>query len=153
MPPHPPYPYVSSAAIRNNLIELTVELDHPDSGSYVEVSGSATQTSGAYANFYGIGEGTRGRSDPNGPNPTVNVSAHPLPPNKFRKDEDVTFVIRVAKVWLTVLGPEGSTPEPETRVSPADEGTTWNQLRRVSHITDDDSSDGTDGSQAAGAGH
>ena len=146
MPPSPPYPYVSSATIRNNVIELTVELGHSDSGSYVEVSGSATQTSGAFANFYGIEEGTPGRSDPNGPKPTVNVSAHPLPPNKFRKDEPVTCVIRVARAWLTVLGPEHPPLEQETQVSPAVEGTTWNQLRRVASIADDDSWDGTDGS-------
>jgi hypothetical protein len=130
-----PHPYVSSATIKNNVIEITIELDHHDSGSYVEVSGSATQTSGAYANFYDFKEVPAGFSDTRGPNPTVNVSAHPLPPNKFRKDEDVTVVIRVAKVWLTVLGPQDSpTPETTTQVPPADEGTTWSVLRKESNL-------------------
>jgi len=149
MPPQPDSrPYVNSAIIKNNEIEITVELDHPDSGSYVEVSGSATQSSGAYANFYDVGEATPGLTDPNGAYPTVNVSARPLPPNKFRKDEDVTFVIKVAKVWLTVLGPHGSGSISETvgQDSSADEGTTWDELRQQSHITDDDSSDSTGGS-------
>jgi hypothetical protein len=123
------------------MIEITVELDYPDSGSYAEVSGSATQTSGAYANFYDIKEATPGLTGPTGPYPTVTASAHPLPPNKFKNNEDVTFVIRVSKVWLTVLGPnQGSYTASAGSV--AEEGTTWNQLKKVSHITDDDSSNG-----------
>ena len=111
MPPQPQvHPFVTSAMIKNDLIELTVEFDHLDSGSYVEVSGSATQTGGAYANFYDVAEVPDGFSDTNGPNPSVTVSAHALPPNKFRKDQDVTCVIRTGKVWLTVLG-QGSQAE------------------------------------------
>jgi hypothetical protein len=135
-----PFPYVKSATIKNNTIELTVELDYPDSGSYLEVSGSATQTGGAYANFYTIGEAIPVRadpSDPKEPRPTINVSAHPLPPNNFRKGEDVTFVIRVAKVWLTVLGPDKPGLEPET----ATEGATWSVLKRWSHVNGDSSDD------------
>jgi hypothetical protein len=131
-----PFPYVKSATIKNNTIELTVELDYPDSGSYLEVSGSATQTGGAYANFYTIGEAIPVRadpSDPKEPRPTINVSAHPLPPNNFRKGEDVTFVIRVAKVWLTVLG---HGPRPVSQAGePAVEGTTWDSLRRWSRVS------------------
>jgi hypothetical protein len=135
MPPQPPvHPFVKSAMIKNDLIELTVELDHLDSGSYVEVSGSATQTGGAYANFYDVTEVPADLSDTNGPNPSVTVSAHALPPNKFRKDEDVTCVIRTGKVWLTVLGPQSPT------VSEVPESTKWNVIRKVSHIADDDDS-------------
>jgi hypothetical protein len=137
-----PRPFVTSATIKNNMIELSVELDHPDSGSYVEVSGSATQTGGAFANFYDIQEVPAGFSDTSGPYPSVNVSAHPLPANKFRDDQDVTCVIRVAKVWLTVLGRNGQTttlkvPPPP----PPPDGTKWDVVRKVSEITDDDSSD------------
>ncbi len=148
-----PRPFVKSATISGNVMELTVELDHPDSGSYVEVSGSATQTGGAFANFYDIKQATSGLTDPNGPYPTVNVSANPLPPNKFRADEDVTFVIRISRVWLTVLGSQGSTSTSDTtgQGTQAGEGTTWDQVRRQSHITDD-SSGGPDGAPAAGAG-
>jgi hypothetical protein len=64
------------------------------------------------------------------------VSGHPLPPNKFREDQDVTTVIRVGKVWLTVLG-KGPAIEPSTSVPNAGEGTVWNTVREVSEITGD----------------
>jgi hypothetical protein len=125
--------------IKNGSIELTVELDHLDSGSYVEVSGSASQTGGAYANFYDVAEVPANLSDPRGPNPSVTVSAHALPPHKFRKDQDVTCVIRTGKVWLTVLAPQGTEVPLRTTVPPgAEEGTRWDVIRQVSHIADDD---------------
>jgi hypothetical protein len=133
MPPQV-HPFVTSAMIKNNLIELTVELDHLDSGSYVEVSGSASQTGGAYANFYEVKEVPDGFSDTSGPNPSVTVSAHSLPPNRFRKGQDVTCVIRTGKIWLTVLG-QGL----PTETSSEDGSTKWNVIKAVSHITDDDS--------------
>jgi hypothetical protein len=138
-------PYVRSARISNGLIEMTVELGPSDAGSYVEVSGSATQTGGAFANFYGIGEATIDPASPSGPNPTVKISAHTLPPNKFWNDEDVTFVIRVAKVWLTVLGPNAVGLNPATK-GPAVDGTTWDQIKRVSHLNADDDWNGADAS-------
>jgi hypothetical protein len=148
-----PHPFVTTASVKNDLIEITVEFDYSDSGSYVEVSGSATQSGGAFANFYDIAETTPGLTGPTGAFPTVSVSAHPLPPNKFRKDEDVTFVIRVAKVWLTVLGPQGSTSSSaEGPGVPADQGTMWNVLRRQSHLDDGEAPDGGGAAQTAAAG-
>ena len=81
MPPQLPqvHPFVTSAMIKNGLIELTVEFDHLDSGSYVEVSGSATQIGGAFASFYDIQEVPAGFSDPSGPNPSVK-GVGPRPP-------------------------------------------------------------------------
>lgn len=135
MPPPPPYPYVRSATINKGQVEIIVELDPRESGYYVEVSGSATQTGGAFANFYGISEATVDPASPSGSNPTVKVSSDPLPPNKFWNDEDVTFVIRVSKVWLTVLGPQPTDPGTAPRTAgPADEGMTWNDLKKVSHL-------------------
>jgi hypothetical protein len=148
--PHMPVPsldnpYVRSATINNGLIEMTVELGPPDAGSYVEVSGSATQTGGAFANFYGIGEAKVDLASPSGSNPTVKISAHALPPNKFRNHEDVTFVIRVAKVWLTILGPNPLGLNPATK-GPAVDGMTWDQIKRVSHLNPDDDRNGADAS-------
>src|SRR5216683_515744 len=101
--PHPPegmplmpFPYVDSATIKNDSIELAVEVDPNDSGTYVEVSGSATQTGGAFANFYDIRPVPAAPNDPDDPTSTkryVFVSAHAIPPNKFREDQDVTVVI------------------------------------------------------------
>jgi hypothetical protein len=132
-----PIPYVNSAAIKNDKIELSVELDASDSGTYVEISGSATQTGGAFANFYDVQQVPTTSSDPGEPDKRyVSVSAHPLPPNHFRDDQDVTAVIRVAKVWLTVLG-RGYTTSQENPPPPAQEGTKWEQVRKVSEITGD----------------
>jgi hypothetical protein len=124
--------------IKNGLIELTVEFDRLDSGSYVEVSGSASQTGGAYANFYDVAKVPADLSDPNGENPSVTVSAHALPPGKFMKDQDVTCVIRTGKVWLTVLGRQATSAEQGVTDLTAGENTTWDDVKKVSHITDDD---------------
>ena len=145
-----PHPYVTTATITSDLIEITVEFDYAESSTYVEVSGSATQSGGAFANFYDIKE-TTASPGPAGPYPTVSVSAHPLPPQKFRKDEDVTFVIRVAKVWLTVLGPQGSPTTSTSEADPAQqagEGMTWNVVRRQSVLNDG----GDDGGSPDGGG-
>jgi hypothetical protein len=125
MPVPNPYPYVKSATLLNNVITLTLEFDHPDSGSYVEISGSATQTGGAYANFYGVTETTSGLTDPTGPNPTATVSANPQPGPSFTAGEDITFVIEVGAKWLTVLSVDPNSTS---------EGTTWDNLKRWSHV-------------------
>jgi hypothetical protein len=141
-----PHPYVTSAAIKNNMIEISVEVDASEAGTYVEVSGSATQTGGAFANFYDIrqvpaADPNARSSDPDDagkPVSFVYVSAHPLPPNKFRTDQDVSLVIRVGKVWLTVLGKSGTTgPSDPASIPSAGEGALWNALRRTSEITGD----------------
>jgi hypothetical protein len=133
-----PIPYVNSATIKNNKVELSVELDASDSGTYVEISGSATQTGGAFANFYDIQQVPTASSDPGEPDKRyVSVSAHPLPPSHFRDDQDVTAVIRVAKVWLTVLGRGYATSQEYPPPPPAQEGTKWDQVRKVSEITGD----------------
>lgn len=135
-----PRPYVTSATIKNDMIEISVEVDPSDPGTYVEVSGSATQTGGAFANFYDIQPVPTAPNDPDDPNSTdryVFVSAHPIPPNKFREDQDVTVVIRVGKVWLTVLGKGPTVAETSDSFQKAGEGTMWNTVRKVSEITGD----------------
>jgi hypothetical protein len=152
-----PHPFVRSATIKDDSIEITVEFDPPDVGTYAEVSGTASQTGGAFANFYDIKEVIRDPAEQSGLPPIIAVSAHPLPPNKFRKNEDVTFVIRVAKIWLTVLGPQGAQKPATTDPGvPADRGTTWNVKKAESHVQDDDdagdSPDGAGGVQTSAAG-
>jgi hypothetical protein len=140
MPPQPPpYPYVDSATINGDKIQLSVGVDNWDAGTYIEISGSASQTGGAFANFYDIQpvpDHPNDPDDPESPHRYVFVSAHPLPPNKFREDEDVTTVIRVGKVWLTVLGKEKQAAQPEG-TQPAREGAKWGVLRKVAEITGD----------------
>jgi hypothetical protein len=144
-----PYPFVKSATIQNSVITLTVELDYADSGSYVEISGSATQSGGAYANFYAIAEAPSGFAGPTGPHPTVDVSAHSEPPNNFTIGEDVTTVVRLSKLWVTVLGPNASQSS-NTSGGQAAEGTTWDTIKRLSHVTGGFSDDSQgDGPQSA----
>jgi hypothetical protein len=131
-----PHPYVTSATIKkDNIIEIGVEADNYNPGDYIEVSGHATQTGGAFANFYDIQEvpapTTKDNSRDGKPHSDVYVQAHPLPPNKFRKTEDVTIVVRVGKVWLTVLG---RTYDPTQEGLAAGEGTTWDELRQWSEV-------------------
>lgn len=134
-----PYPYVDSALISGDKIQLAVGVDNFEAGTYIEISGSATQTGGAFANFYDIQPVPNAPNDPDDPTSQhryVFVSAHPLPPNKFREDEDITTVIRVGKAWLTVLGKAGQ-PELPGGIQPSVDGTKWDVVRRVSEITGD----------------
>src|SRR5215471_13362110 len=136
-----PHPYVTSAQIKNNFIEIGVEADDYEPGSYIEVSGHATQTGGAFANFYDIKEVPAPVPGRDGDKHSdVYVQAHPLPPNQFKANEDVSIVIRVGKVWLTVLG---RTYNPNLEGLAAGEGTTWDQLRKWSEVNR--SSDSKDG--------
>jgi hypothetical protein len=144
------HPYVQTAAIKNNLIEITVVFDYADTDSYAEISGSATQSSGAFANFYDIKQVTPAPAGASDDHPTISVSAHPLPPNNFGAGDDITFVIKVAKVWLTVLG-----PDPAVRIPGQDPA--WNVVKKVSFVSDGDDNGGSPGgaagSQTAAAGH
>ena len=143
------HPYVQTAAIKDNLIEITVVFDYADTDSYAEISGSATQSGGAFANFYDIKQVTPAPAGAPDDHPTISVSAHPLPPNNFAAGDDVTFVIKVAKVWLTVLGPA---PDPRTGPDPM-----WNHVKQVSFVSDGDGNGGppagAGGVQASAAGH
>ena len=135
MPPDPSNPYVTSATIEDGKIKLSVDVTDYSAGTYVEISGSATQTSGAFANFYDIQQTPIKPNDSDDPESTkryVVVSAHPLPPNTFRADEDVTVVIRVGRVWLTVLG-KGLPGDTAT----SGKGARWTRVLRTSQVTDD----------------
>ena len=145
------HPYVQTAAIRDNLIEITVVFDYADTDSYAEISGSATQSGGAFANFYEVKQVTLPPAGSADHHPIASTSSHPLPPNKFVADEDVTFVIRVARVWLTVLG-----PDPKFDPNIPGQGPAWNVLKKVSFVSDGDDNgeppDGAGGVQTSAAG-
>jgi hypothetical protein len=142
-----PDSYVTSAKIVNGKIQLEVQVDqfaaqaHQfDDGQYVEISGQATQTSGAFANIYDIQQVPAGpNGDPEIPDEKdhyyVYVSGAPIP-HQFREDGDVTVVLRAARVWLTVLGSRsdrgGATSVNEDGTTPpAPDGTTWDRDPRV----------------------
>ena len=125
-----PDSYVTSARVTNGKIQLSVRVDEFEASEYVELSGQATQTGGAFANIYDIQQvpaTPNVPADPNVPNDTdhyyIYVTGAPIP-HQFRNDQAVTVVMRVARVWLTVLGaPRG--PQPETG------DLTWSKPLRV----------------------
>lgn len=130
-----PDSYVTSATITNGKLELSVRVDDFTAGEYVEVSGQATQTGGAFANIYDIQQVPAEPNVPADPNITgdkphfhIYVTGAPVP-HQFMTEQDVTTVIRVAKVWLTVLGPPAG-----VQPAKAGEGTTWDIQRRVSEL-------------------
>ena len=132
-----PHPYVTSAEIKDGMIWIGVEADEYPAGSWIEISGHATQTGGAFANFYDIQpvpDPTTEDSRDGKPHSDVYVKAHPLPPSKFKLTEDVTIVVRVGKVWLTVLG---RTYNPSEKGLAAGNGTKWDQLREWSEVSGD----------------
>jgi hypothetical protein len=125
-------------------IELTVQLDDFTPEETVELSGQATQTGGAFANFYDIVQVPKdSTTGPDGKEHYyVSVTTSPLPPHKFRKDQDVTVFLKAAKVWVTVLG-AGAGPTPMSSPTltttagpgnPAGVGDGWGKVKQVSDL-------------------
>ena len=129
--------YVTNVTIKGGKIALSVLVDDFSPNDFIEISGYATQSGGAFANFYDI-KPVPATPDSDG-HMYVEVTAVPLPPNAFRKDQDVTVVLRAAKVWLTVLAEQQAQPY-EPQAQKADEGTTWNNVRKVSEVHGDPAS-------------
>jgi len=146
-------PYVISAKITDtHQITFRVDVgnfaqtDPQYRGGGVEISGQATQDGGAFANIHAI---KRVPTEPNG-GPGVyyiDVTVDTIPPNQFRKDQDVAIFVRVSKAWVTVLG-QLNPPPAASSDQTADVGTTWDQVKEVSQL------DGTlwPPSQTAGSG-
>jgi hypothetical protein len=80
----------------------------------------------------------------------VTVTANAIPPIRFKKDQDITVFVRVARVWVTVLG-EHNTADTAVEGTDADSDTTWDQLKKSSQLTNQ-SWPAPAGSQPAGSG-
>lgn len=124
-----PDSYVTSAALTTDAqsvtqIALTVQVDDFVSGEMVEISGQATQSGGAFANYYDIQKvpdavtGADGKS-----HRAVTVTTHPIPTFPFMQGQPVTVVLRVSRVWVTVLGPQSGVSSDSS--TPAGNNTTW----------------------------
>jgi hypothetical protein len=135
-----PRPYVSGVTFKGGQIVLTVQLDEYLAGQPVEISGYATQNSGAFANFYGIQ--TVGAN----PDGTVVMYVKATPEKAFMAGEDVTVSLRAAKVWVTVL----SGISPEGGPEKAADGTAWNNVQ--DEVWAGQSSSWNAGPAAAGGG-
>jgi hypothetical protein len=117
-------PYVSAVTFIGGEIVLTVLLDEDLAGQRVEISGYATQSSGAFVNFYDIQPVS---ASPDG-SVVMYVKATPGAPFIF--GDDVTVSLRASKLWFTVLTLEkGFTPRDPS--APAEDGTTWNNATAV----------------------
>lgn len=158
--PDPSNSYVTDATFNGGKITLTVRVDSFTAGDYVEISGHATQSSGAFANYYSIEEVPADPADPASPatpadaatpaSPatpagtaappavytpkTVTVTADPVPPQRFLPSEDITVVVRVAKVWVTVLGGQNQSRAKGSKPAETPPDTHWNIIRQVTDM-------------------
>jgi hypothetical protein len=134
---NPSHPYVTSATISGKQITFNVEVtEFGLAGGSVEISGQATQNSGAFASIYQI---IPVPAEPNGTGDDtgryfVDVTSDTVPPNQFRQSEDVIVYVKVSRPWVTVLGrqPQNKLSAPGT--DDVAEETTWGIARAETHI-------------------
>src|SRR4029077_19360413 len=90
--------------MNGNQIDLSVEVtDFKTTKGSIEISGQATQVGGALAMISQVVDFTKDATEePDGY--FVTVTANVVPPIRFKKDQDITVFVRVARVWVTVLG-------------------------------------------------
>jgi len=127
---------VTSAKIDGKNIVLTVNVDSFTPGEYVEISGCATQAyetqgEGGFATFSEIQEIKKNKTD----KPAALKVKAKLTKN-FQQDQDVTVVVRVAKVWITVLSP-GSYPATTPGLF------AWDSVKGVGGPDEDSSAEGS----------
>ena len=126
---------VTSAKIDGKNIVLTVNVDSFTPGEYVEISGCATQAyetqgEGGFATFSEIQEIKKNKTD----KPAALKVKAKLTKN-FQQDQDVTVVVRVAKVWITVLS-QGSHPHTPGVLA-------WDSVKGVGGPDEDSSAEGS----------
>ena len=97
------HPYVTNVTITGDQLTFQVQVDDFKPNSVIEISGQATQSGGAFAP---ISEIKTVPAQPNGDKGEyyVDVTATRMGEYPFRDDQDVTVFVRVARVWVTVLG-------------------------------------------------
>jgi hypothetical protein len=111
--------------MNGNQIDLKVEVtDFQATQGCIEISGQATQVGGAFAPIYQVVDfASEAKQEPDGW--FVTVTAGAIPPVRFKKDQDITVFVRVARVWVTVLGQPGNTGYQAG--TDADPETTWTE--------------------------
>jgi hypothetical protein len=109
-------------------LQVSIDVDSFIPNEYVEISGYVAQNHGAYAtiNEFKKVKAKLGRTA------HLTVTAKPAPrAPAFQQSDDVMVFVRVAKVWVTVLG-EGPVEPSGTLPRPAGAGSVWGRLRGVS---------------------
>lgn len=136
--------WVTNAEIDGNYIVLTVQVDTFADGETVEVSGCATQayetpSDGGFATFSEI----KKIEITDKSTSTAELKIKAKMTKDFQQGQDVTVVVRVAKVWISVLSDAGSQPR-------TGQGWAW-QLKGVGGPDEYPSDQGSDGQPAADA--
>jgi hypothetical protein len=93
----------------------------------IEITGEATQVNGAWARVSAIAD--RATATEEDGKYFVDVEGVPTPDHQFTIDEDVTTFVRVAKTWVTVLGPGTDEPRKEAQV-----GKIWGIYKKDSQL-------------------
>lgn len=144
MPPQPPpssHPWVYSAKVTDGKITFRVEVTNfkSDAGD-IEISGQATQESGAFAPIYAIKNMTDAtEGDPDDKDEAglsfVDVGVAQDPKYLFKNGQAITVFVRVSKAWATVIGQSttGATSSVEPG-QPALDGTTWDNHLADAHV-------------------
>jgi hypothetical protein len=137
MPPNldPVHPYVDSVSMASaKEITLSVEVtDFETTKGAIQISGQATQDSGALATFNEVVDFAK-KARHKGDGWFVDVTAKTIPPTQFDPAQEITVFVRVARVWVTVLGQGGDI---NPRVTHPDGGpaTHWGQIIGSSQLT------------------
>lgn len=101
---------------KDGSISLTVEILGFEPNAPVEISGNATQASGAVATFYDV-QSLPGDHDPvNGSR--LKVIAFPVPSREFQIGEAITVVARAAEVWVSNLTTPALTSDTSPPITP-----------------------------------
>jgi len=126
-------------------IQVSIDVDAFMPNESVEISGYVAQNHGAYAtiNEFQPINTTLGQTA------HLKVTAKPVPTAPaFLQGDDVMVFVRVAKVWLTVLG-EGQAQPPRLASRLAGAGSVWGTLKGVAGP--DSYSDQQEGNQSGSA--
>jgi hypothetical protein len=138
MPPNldPVHPYVDSVSMASaKEITLSVEVtDFETTKGAIQISGQATQDSGALATFNEVVDFAK-KARHKGDGWFVDVTAKTVPPVKFDPAQKITVFAWVGKAWVTVLGagaPDGVAPEESAN---GQSKQWWGQTKESSQLT------------------
>lgn len=128
-----PPPYVTR--VRKSAtgeLTFTVLIDEFEEKEFIEITGAATQVGGAFAMINQIVPVPE--KDSNQATSSVKITVDPNPDRVFRNDLDVTVFIRIAKVWVTVLGQGLDPGVTDHEPAPGQGEGRWGRLRGSSQM-------------------
>jgi hypothetical protein len=111
----------------DNAVKVSVQVDAFMPGESVEISGYVAQHHGAFATFNDFKKIDTKLAE----TASLTVPAKPIPTSPaFQQGHDVMVFVRVAKVWVTVLG-EGQAQQQVISPNVAGPGTVWGRIKGV----------------------